>query len=936
MKRILFFLALAILTYDVPAQITPLWLMNPSISPDGQTIAFGYKGRLYTVNASGGTATPLTVGGAYDQMPVWSHDGKSIAFASDRYGNFDVFVIPVKGGTARRLTYYSGNDFPTDFSPDNKKVLFLSARNAPAKSVRYSIRLFLNLYEVSANGGRPVLVSAAGMERAHYNSSGSQIIFEDVKGYEDAWRKHATSAVTRDVWLFDVSSQTYKQISTFNGEDREPVFSNDGKSVYYLSEQKGTQNIFKTSLASNTSNQQLTTFKTNPVRNLSRSANDILCFTWNGEIYTMHPNSQPAKVSIQIANAGDDDIQKTIPVSGNISEFAVSPNGKEIAFVNRGEIFVTAVENGETKRVTNTPQQERMVQWAPDGRSLIYATERGNSWDIYKSSIVRKEEPYFYASTILKEESVIASEKEEFQPKYSPDGKKIGYIEERNILKVYDVDTKKTVTILPEGNNYSYADGDWSFSWSPDSKWLIFDNSDGYGFTSNIAMRKADGSSQISFPVNSGFGEGNGKWALDGKALLWQSSKLGRKSLAFQGSSEDDIYAVFFDKEAYDQFKLSKEDFALLQEKEKAKDSAKSKEIKPGEKKVAEDSVKELKLDLTDLENRQVRLTINSSTISDYALAKDSNKLYYLAAFEKGFDLWETNPRTHNTRILAKLGSTGGNLSLSKDGSTLILSSNGGLIQVNTKNGKVTPVPIKSNMLLDEAAERAYIFEHAWRQVKKKIYDPKLGGASWDAYKNIYQRFLPHINNNYDFQVLLSEFLGELDVSHSGGRYRPNNKDGDQTATLGLLYDETYKGKGLKITEVIAGGPIDLAKSKVKPGDILEAIDGQPITDDTDWNALLNHKEGKNTLLSFSGSAGNWEEVIRPGSPGAEVTLMYNRWTKIMADMVDRLSGGKIGYVHVKSMNDASFRDTYDRVMGKERDKKALIVDTRFNGGGWL
>ncbi len=936
MKRILFFLALAILTYDVPAQITPLWLMNPSISPDGQTIAFGYKGRLYTVNASGGTATPLTVGGAYDQMPVWSHDGKSIAFASDRYGNFDVFVIPVKGGTARRLTYYSGNDFPTDFSPDNKKVLFLSARNAPAKSVRYSIRLFLNLYEVSANGGRPVLVSAAGMERAHYNSSGSQIIFEDVKGYEDAWRKHATSAVTRDVWLFDVSSQTYKQISTFNGEDREPVFSNDGKSVYYLSEQKGTQNIFKTSLAFNTSNQQLTTFKTNPVRNLSRSANDILCFTWNGEIYTMHPNSQPAKVSIQIANAGDDDIQKTIPVSGNISEFAVSPNGKEIAFVNRGEIFVTAVENGETKRVTNTPQQERMVQWAPDGRSLIYATERGNSWDIYKSSIVRKEEPYFYASTILKEEPVIASEKEEFQPKYSPDGKKIGYIEERNILKVYDVDTKKTVTILPEGNNYSYADGDWSFSWSPDSKWLIFDNSDGYGFTSNIAMRKADGSSQISFPVNSGFGEGNGKWALGGKALLWQSSKLGRKSLAFQGSSEDDIYAVFFDKEAYDQFKLSKEDFALLQEKEKAKDSAKSKEIKPGEKKVTEDSVKELKLDLTDLENRQIRLTINSSTISDYALAKDSNKLYYLAAFEKGFDLWETNPRTHNTRILAKLGSTGGNLSLSKDGSTLILSSNGGLIQVNTKNGKVTPVPIKSNMLLDEAAERAYIFEHAWRQVKKKIYDPKLGGASWDAYKNIYQRFLPHINNNYDFQVLLSEFLGELDVSHSGGRYRPNNKDGDQTATLGLLYDETYKGKGLKITEVIAGGPIDLAKSKVKPGDILEAIDGQPITDDTDWNALLNHKEGKNTLLSFSGSAGNWEEVIRPGSPGAEVTLMYNRWTKIMADMVDRLSGGKIGYVHVKSMNDASFRDTYDRVMGKERDKKALIVDTRFNGGGWL
>lgn len=910
--------------------------MNPSISPDGQTIAFGYKGRLYTVSASGGTAHPLTVGDAYDQMPVWSHDGKSIAFASDRYGNFDVFIIPVKGGTAKRLTFFSGNDYPADFSPDNKNVLFLSARNAPAKSVRFSISLFKNLYTVSVNGGRPVLVSAAGMESAHYNGNGSQIVFEDIKGYEDAWRKHATSAVTRDVWLFDIESKNYKKISNFIGEDREPVFSIDDKSVYYLSEQKGTQNIFKISLSSNTNEQQLTTFRNNPVRNLSRSVNNVLCFTWNGEIYTLHPNSQPEKVSIQIVNAGDDDIQKNISVSGNISEFAVSPNGKEIAFVNRGEVFVTAAENGETKRITNTPQQERMVQWSPDGRSLIYATERANSWDIYKSTIVRKEEPYFYASTVLKEEPVIASDKEEYQPKYSPDGKQIGYIEERNTLKVYNITTKKTVTILPEGYNFSYSDGDWDFHWSPDSKWLIFDDADGNVFKSNIAMKKADGSSQIFFPISSGFGEHNGKWAFGGKALLWQSNRLGRKSLALQGSKEDDVFAIFFDKVTYDQFRLSKEDYALLKEKEKVQDAEKTKETKTNVKKTAEDSTKELKLDLTDLENRQVRLTINSSSISDYTLSKDSNKLYYLAEFEKGFDLWETEPRTHNTKILAKLGSSSSRLSLSKDGNTLFLSSKGGLLQVNTKSGKVTPVPINSNMLLNAAAERTYIFEHAWRQVKKKLYDPKLGGVDWDGYKINYQRFLPHINNNYDFQVLLSEFLGELNVSHSGGRYRPNNKDGDQTAALGLLYDETYKGKGLKITEIIAGGPIDLAKSKVKPGDLLVSIDGQPITDDIDWNELLNHKTGKNTLLSFSGSSGSWEEVIRPGSLAEESLLMYKRWTKKMGDMVDKMSDGKIGYVHVKGMNDASFRDTYDRVLGKERDKKALIVDTRFNGGGWL
>jgi Tol biopolymer transport system component/C-terminal processing protease CtpA/Prc len=935
MKKLLIFFALTITTScAVYSQITPLWLMSPSISPDGKTIAFGYKGHIYTVDASGGKALPLTVGDAHDEMPVWSHDGKTIAFASDRYGDFDVFTISVNGGAVKRLTYYSGNDFPEDFSPDDKSVIFLSARNAPAQSVRFSIGLFKNLYTVPVNGGRPVLISAAGMEKAQYNSNGSQIVFEDVKGYEDAWRKHATSAVTRDVWLFDIASQHYKKISSFNGEDREPVFSANNKSVYYLSERSGTQNLYKQSLNADDP-QQLTSFKNDPVRNLSRSANDVLCFTWNGEIYTLQPNGQPAKVAIEITNAADDQVEKNISVSGNISEFSVSPNGKEIAFVNRGEIFVTAVEDGETKRITNTPQQERMVEWAPDGRSLIYATERGNSWDIYKTSIVRKEEPYFYASTLLKEEPVIATDKEEYQPKYSPDGKQIAYIEERNILKVYNIATKKTVTLLPEGSNYSYADGDWDFSWSPDGKWIIFDDENGYFGSSNLAMAKADGSTQTFFPVSSGFGEGNGKWAMDGKALMWQSSRLGRKSLATQGSSEDDVYAVFFDKAAYDQFRLSKEDYALLKEQEKAQDSSKKADSKKDSLK-SKDSSKELQLDLTDLEHRQVRLTINSSSISDYVLSKDNSKLYYLAAFEKGYDLWETEPRTHDTKILAKLGGSPSSLVLSKDGNTLFLSSRGGLIQVDTKTGKVKPVAINSNMLLDASAERQYIFEHAWRQVKKKLYDPTLHGIDWDGYKKNYERFLPHINNNYDFQVLLSEFLGELNVSHSGGRYRPQNREGDQTAALGLLYDETYKGNGLKITEVIAGGPIDLAKTKVKPGDILVSIDGQAITDNTDWNAFLNHKAGKNTLLSFSGSAGNWDEVIRPVTLGEEAALMYKRWKNKMADMVDKLSNGKIGYVHVQGMNDASFRETVDRVMGKEKDKKALIVDTRFNGGGWL
>jgi tricorn protease len=928
MKKIyLLAIGLSCLTSLLYAQTTPLWMRYPAISPDGKTIAFGYKGDLYRVNSSGGVAVPLTIHEAHDMMPVWSHDGKYIAFASDRNGNFDVFVMPAAGGIPVRLTYNSAADYPYDFSPDDKQVIFGSARNTPAQSVRFSIALFKNLYTVPATGGRPVLISAAGMENAHYNSKGTAIIFQDTKGYEDEWRKHHTSAVTKDIWLLDLKTQKYTRISNFNGEDREPVFGGDDQSIYYLSEKNGSQNLYKTAL-NGSGEQQLTEFKSDPVRHLSRSKDNTLCFTWNGEIYTMKEGSKPSRVSIRVENDGRAGVDKNMPVNGSVTEFTLSPNGKEIAFVARGEIFVTSVEGTQTKRITRTPQQERMVQWAPDGRRLIYATERGDSWDIYQTSLVRAEEPYFYASTLLKEEPLVATEAEEYQPKYSPDGKEVAYIEERNVLKVYNIASKKARTLLPEGHNHSYSDGDWDFAWSPDSKWIIADDQRGYFGTTNAALIRADGSGDISYPVSSGFGENNNKWGLSGKIMTWASSREGLKSFATQGDQEVDVYAVFFDKDAYDRFQLSKDDYALLKEKEE-------KEKKDAKK---DSASKELKLDLTDLDNRKVRLTINSSNMSDYAFSPDGSKLFYLSSFEKGYDLWVTEPRTRDTRILAKLGVSPSGIEMSKDGKSLFVSNNGSLVKVDAESGKVTPIGINGEMDLDAAAERAYIFEHAWRQVTKKLYDPTLHRIDWEGYKATYARFLPHIADNYDFQELLSEMLGELNVSHSGGRYSPRNPNPDKTAALGLLYDETYTGNGLRITEVIAGGPVDKASNRIKPGAILEKVDGQSITDDTDWAKWLNMKEGNNTLLSIydPASGSRWDETVRPINVGEESVLLYKRWVNKEKDMVARLSGGKIGYVHVEGMNDASFRDTYDEVMGKNLEKKALIVDTRFNGGGWL
>jgi tricorn protease len=928
MKKIM----LAIVAYCIAAagfaQTNPLWMRYPAISPDGQTIVFSYKGDLYKVPAAGGAATILTTHEAHDYMPVWSHDGKSIAFASDRYGNFDVFIMPASGGEPTRLTYHSAHDYPWDFSTDDKQVVFGTVRNDVSSSVRFPNKnVFLKLYSVPATGGRSILVSNAGFGNAHYNSKGTQLIFEDKKGGEDAWRKHHTSSVTRDIWLYDVNSKEYQKISSFEGEDREPVFSGDDQSVYYLSEKNGTQNIFKIALGNKAAEKQVTSFKDHPVRHLSRSNNNTLCFTWNGDIYTAGDKSEPRKVAITINADSRSNADKIVSISSGVTGFNVSPNGKEIAFVFRGEVFVASVEGGITKRITNTPQQERNIQFSPDGRSLYYSTERNDSWDIMRASITRKEEPYFYASTVLSEEPLIATEKEEFQPQVSPDGKEIAYLEERNILRVYNIEKKTSRTIIPAGQNFSYSDGDQSYSWGPDSKWIAARSSMGRYGAQNIVLFKTDEPDPKGINITrSGFSNNTQQWAFGGKAIIWSSDKDGKKPLAYQGAREMDVYAVFFDKDVYDRFRLSKDDYGLVKEKEdkEKKDTTKKKEpFVP---------------DFSELATRKVRLTNGSLNLGSFNLSPNGDKLYFTAGFEQGFDVWVVDTRTRELKSLTKLGANLALIELSKDGKTLYYFADGRLGKIDAETGRTSPININTEMVLNTAGERAYIFEHAWRQAKKKFYDTKLHGADWNLYHKTYARFLPHINNNYDFQELLSEMLGELNGSHTGGRYSPQSVNPDVTASMGMLFDETTNTPGLRIMEVIAGGPVDKAKFKIIPGQIVEKIDGETIGIDKDWSIYLNRKAGKNVLISLFDPATStrWDEVIKPISSGEENTLLYNRWVKTMEEMVTKLSGGKVGYVHVQSMNDGTYRNIYEDVLGKHADKEALIVDTRFNGGGWL
>ena len=912
------------------AQDNPLWMRHPAISPDGKTIAFSYQGDIFTVPSSGGTAKQITSNAAFDSYPVWSPDGNHIAFASNREGSIDVWVMDANGGIPKRVTTNSGNEYPLRWK-DNYTIMFKASIMPTAKSIIFA-GSYPQVYTVGMDGGRPKLFSDITMDALDINASGD-VIYIDRKGYEDEWRKHHRSPITRDVWL--KSGDSFRKLTTFDGEDRDPVWSADGKSFYYLSEQSGTLNVYHRTLDGKET--QITNHEKNPVRFLSAASDGTLCYGYDGEIYTVRNGGQPQKTAIRIAaDTEGKELIRQIRNSGAYN-IKLSPNGKEIGFVMHGDVYVTSIEYRTTKQITNTPEQERYIDFSPDGRTIIYDSERNGVWQIYATTIKNKDDKQFAYATELVEERLTQSDQTSFQPKFSPDGKQIAFWENRGSLRVMDAKGKNVKTAMDGKFVYSYSDGDIDFTWSPDSKWLLSSYIGVGGWNnSDIALVNASGNGEIHNLTESGYNESNAKWVLDGKAMLFCSDRAGYRSHGSWGA-EYDAYLMFFDLEAYERYRMNKEERALA--KENMTEKEKKKEEKKEEKEMEKPEAKEmepLKFDLENCRDRIVRLTVTPSFLGDILLDKDGENIYYNVAFEKGMDLWHRDLMTGNTELLIKnVGN--GEMMFDKSYKEIYLAADGGIKKVTPQSKAVKNIEFEAQFNYQPYKERAYMFDHVWRQVKDKFYDKNIHGVDWEGYRKTYERFLPYINNNHDFQEMLSEMLGELNASHTGARYS-GSWASLQTASLGLFFDEDYTGDGLKIAEVIKGSEIACKQTDVKSGCIIEKIDGTEIKAGMDYFPLLDGKIGKPVRLTIRPKSGRSFDVTTKGmSMNAVDDLLYKRWVDRNRQLVDSLSGGRLAYVHVKAMNSESFRTVYRELLSdKNRNREAVIVDDRHNGGGWL
>ncbi|HPG36039.1 MAG TPA: S41 family peptidase [bacterium] len=904
------------------------WLRYPSISPDGREIAFSFMGDIYITSVKGGYARPLTHASSFESAPVWSNDGKNIAFLSDRHGNHDVFIISVNGGEAKRLTHHSANDIPLTFSPDDSKIYFSSARAGSKESSAFPTGGMPQLFSVSVNGGNDFLEIPLPVFDLRISKDGKRFVYHDKKGYENEWRKHHTSSVTRDIWEYLPEDVKFNKISNFSGEDRSPAFSPDETAVYYLSEKSGSFNVWK--IDSGKVETQITKFDTHPVRFLSASRDGTLCFSYHGDIYTMKEGSNPQKLEIfSPKEIRKQDIRQMLQ---SVTDMAISPDGTEAALVMRGEIYVINPETGTTKRITQTPNEERWVSFHPDGRKLLYSSFRNGSWNIYETVLEDENELYFFASTKMTEKPLIEGKFNTFQPGYSPDGKKVAYLRERTELVVYDTEKNLHTTVLSGDRNISYVDGDQEFTWSPDSSRLAVVFLDRDLWSGEIGIVSSDGRGPVVNITNSGSDDTNPKWSSNGEMISW--------------FNHGEITAFFMNRSGRDNFFMTKEEFDIKKKRdEKKKENEIKEKASSGNSKDKDEKKPDpVNFETEKIEKRIVKLSLNPANYLDHTFSSDSETLYFMIMEPAEYKIISLSMREKKDKLIASIPRPR-NLSywekpefsiiLDKTGSSLFAVADNRTYKITVADGKMKPLAPAAELSVNFQDEKFYLFEHVWKTVNDKFYVAEMHNVDWKKYFNEYVKFIPFINNNYDFTELLSEMLGELNASHTGSGYIPQKPLGDDTGRLGIFF--SYSQRGLIVDEVMTGSPLDKAGSRIKTGTVIEQIDGIS-TLENNFDSLLNRKAGRNVRLSLLDpeTSNRWEEVVKPVPYRAEFDLLYTRWVEKNRERVEILSKGRLGYVHIRGMNGQSFKEIYNDILGRYNDREGIVVDTRFNGGGWL
>ena len=931
----------------------PLWLREPALSSDASRIAFRYRGRIWTVPAAGGEARALTEAGAHAETPVWAPDGRSLAFASDRSGALNLYGVPAAGGEARRLTWYSLDERPMSVTPDGRSVLFASARLGDAtRTFAPPLRSELanQVYAVPLAGGRETLVLPNAALDATWDPEGRRLLYTS-PNIEQRFRQHQVSQAVRQVWLYDAATGRHERLTAGTRESRGAVWLPGGE-IAYLSETSGSLNVWRLSLADRVP-RQVTRFDGAPVRFLSASRTGDLAFARDGRVYRLRAGGEspePVPITAPEATFADEVAART----SDFADLALSPSGHEVALVAQGEIYVAARDGKSVKRITRTAGEERNPAFSPDGRRLAYAAERDGRWGLYEAVPADPDERGFAQATRLIERALPTPPGDAFLPTWSPDGRRLAYIHDRGAVHVLDPATGADREVVPPGRFYPYRDASWWLSWSPDGHWLALPVQLDRGFTDNVAVVPADGSRPAERVAPAGEGQGEARWSPDGGMLVWRSEPEDLHSAS--GATEPaDIDAVFASRRARDAYEAR---LRVPVEPEAPRtvdpprgtepDTTETRSAEPWgppQRAAARPAAPPQPFDPNGLEDRQHRLSQGHVDVVLAAMLRDGTSLLVVECTERpkgeGYaltgtirDLRRGTRRTVFSDLAYKAFTP---VRLSRDQKILVVLSGTGFTEIDLAKGTPHHVRVEADASHDPAARLAAGFDQYWRLTRAKFLDPGMHGVDWDAVRTRYARFLPALADARDLAELLSEMAGELDASHTRAFVAPSVPTGEQTASLGLYYDETFAGPGMRVAAILPAGPFDAGDTRLAPGDVITAIDGEAVPDDGGLRRLLRGARDRRIEVAFAKPDGTaFRERRVPVSLERERDLAFERWRRRRRDAVAARSCGRLGYVHVRAMNAASYRSTFAEVFGRFGRAEGLVVDVRFNGGGNL
>ena len=914
---------------------------HPAPSPDGSALAFSWQGDIWIVPAAGGTARRLTVHPAADRTPVWSRDGKTIAFASDRHGNPDVFVIAADGSSAPvRLTFASTGDTPVDFTPDGKSVIFASRRDE-------SVSRTPVLYAVPVAGGTAAVWQSALGHTASLAPDGARAVF--VRGGTPWTRRGYRGSANRELWVREADG-SYRRLAAFDGDDDAPSWT-AGDQVVFLSARSGRKNVFAVPADGSAAPRALTAHDGSDVRFPRAAANGTLvAYEFEDAIWTVSPaGGAPRKLTIDLpADARVNTLERKTLRDG-ASDMALSPDGKRIAFVAAGDVFVTAVRGKDdqeiaappTVRVTATPEREQDPAWSPDGKTLVFASARGGNLDLYAAR--RADEAKDWTESFeFPVTALTATPQNERAPQFSPDGKQILFQRGRGDLAVMDAGGANARVLFAHFSAPEVA-------WSPDGKFIAYAQEDESANSEIFILPLAGGE-----PYNVSRHPDNDlapAWSPDGRRLIWLSRRHANTldvwsvwlTRADDERTPEDWLKVWNDKPE------PKKDEAAKGEKQDEKKAEKGagKDAKSAKAEDKADAGKKLAVVTIDFERLWERVQPVTELKGDEGspgFADGGKRIVFTAEIDGERDLYTVRWDGKDQKRLTTGGRAPSAVEPDEKGTMLFfLDGKGTLGRVGLDGKAGDPLPFAARTEVDLPALRGAVVDEAWRALDENFYDPQFHGVDWPAQRLKYRPWALAASSPEDFADVMNLMLDELNASHMG--YRPQGgggpggagaAGGETTGFIGALFDPAAGGPGIRVREVLPGSPAARVDVGLVAGERILAVGGQPVRADQDVYALFADTVGQRVPLTIRGADGKERTaVVIPAPFAQQQEWRREAWVRQRRELVDRLSAGRLGYLYIPAMDMPSFeefeRDLYAAAHGRE----GLVIDVRNNGGGW-